>query len=367
MDIRKLSRGVGITATLAAVLMAPTSSWAAVKAQPTATTINIGYFANLTHAPALIAREQRLFEKYLGAGVTVKYTLFTVGTAEIEALKAGAIDVGYVGPAPAISGYLTTGGTGLNIVSGATSGGAKFIVKPSLIATPGKPTPAEIAALTGKNIADPGLAGTQDVALKKYLNNNKLWANGAPTVNVVPLANADTLTQFKLGNIDGAWVPEPWATRLIQEGSGRVFVDEASLWPGGSFPTTEVIARQPFLKQYPGSVKAVLQANLEAIAYLSKASNQTNAIKQVQSQLLKGTGKALADSVIQSAWPALKFSADPVAPGIRQNFLAASKFNLLPSGSSYSQIKGILNLSLVNQLRAASHKKPFTVPTSLKK
>jgi len=367
MSSRKATTAVTIAALAAAVIMAPASAQAAGKPLPTATTVNIGYFGNLTHAPALIARQQKLFEKYLGAGVEVKYTLFTVGTAEIEALKAGAIDVGYVGPAPAINGYLTTGGTALNIVSGATQGGAKFIVKPALIATEGKPTAAEIAALAGKNIADPGVGGTQDVALKNYLWSNKLWANGAPTANVVPLANADTLSQFKLGNIDGAWVPEPWATRLIQEGSGKVFIDEANLWKGGSFPTTEVIARQAFLKQYPGSVKAVLQANLEAIAFLNNPANKTEAINEVQADLLADTGKQLSDAVIQAAWPSLKYSADPGAPGIRQNYLNASKFNLLPAGSTFGQVKGILNLSLLNGLRAAQHKKPFTVPKSLKK
>ncbi|MEY4411448.1 MAG: hypothetical protein RLZ69_1022, partial [Actinomycetota bacterium] len=184
MNFRKLSVGVGLAALIAAAVMTPSSANAAAATAPT---VRIGYFANLTHAPALIARQQKLFEKYLGAGTKVQYTYFTVGTAEIEALKGGAIDIGYVGPSPAISGYTTTRGTVLNIVSGATSGGAVFVVKPGLIKTEGEPTKAEIAALAKKNIADPGLGGTQDVALRTYLVKNGLYSGGRSAVNIVPL------------------------------------------------------------------------------------------------------------------------------------------------------------------------------------
>lgn len=364
MKLRKLTIGVGVAALVAATVMAPTASNAASLA--TAKTVRIGYFANLTHGTAAIARQQKLFEKYLGAGVNIQYTYFTVGTAEIEAIKGGAIDVGFVGPSPAISGYTTTNGQLLNIVSGATTGGAVFVVKPGLIANPGSPTAAEIAALAGKNIADPGLGGTQDVALRKYLLDHNLYTSGTPKANIVPLANADTLTQFKLGKIDGAWVPEPWATRLVQEAKAKVFVNEATLWKNGQFPTTVVVARKQFLKQYPGSVQAVLKANLDAIKFLNDKANRANAINQIQAELLAGTGKSLSDAVINSAFDNVQFSADPIASSAVSSFESALYLKLLPSNAKVSQLKGLFNLTLLNQLLVANKQPAIVVPTEVK-
>jgi NitT/TauT family transport system substrate-binding protein len=365
----KVRKALTASAVIGA-LMVPTaasSAHAAGTALPklaTAPVIRVGYFANLTHGPALIAHQQKLFEKYLGK-TKVEYTLFTVGTAEIEALKGGAIDVGFVGPGPAISGYVTTQGSLLRIVGGSASGGAKFIVKPSLISSEGKPTTAEIADLEGKTIADPGIGGTQDIALRKYLKGHNLLNTLGTKVNITPLANADTLTQFKLGNIDGAWVPEPWATRLVQEGRGKVFIDEASLWPKGQFATTVIFAGQKFLKKYPGSVRAVLQANNEAIDYLNQPANQTEAINEVQAELLAATGKKLADPVIAAAWPNLKFTNDPQAASIKQNFIASVHVGVLPNVQTKS-LKKIFDLRLLNSLQTAAGKKAIAVPKDLK-
>lgn len=364
MKLRKLAIGVGVAALVAAAAMAPTASNAADL--PTAKAVRIGYFANLTHGPALIARQQKLFEKYLGAGVNIQYTYFTVGTAEIEALKGGAIDIGYVGPSPALSGYTTTRGSLLNIVSGATTGGAVFVVKPGLIATPGSPTKAEIAALAKKNIADPGLGGTQDVALRTYLVKNGLYTGGRSPVNIVPLANADALTQFKLGKIDGAWVPEPWATRLIQEGNAKVFVNEKTLWNDGQFPTTVVIAGKKFLNQYPGSVRAVLQANNDAIKFLSNSGNRQEAINEVQDELFAGTGKKLADKVIATAWDNLSFSPDPIGSAVLRGFQSAVYLKLLPTGTQTASLKGLFNLNILNGLLKADNQPLVTVPAEFK-
>lgn len=364
MKLQKLTIGAGIAALVAATLMAPSSANAANLAS--AKTVRIGYFANLTHGTAAIARQQKLFEKYLGAGVNVQYTYFTVGTAEIEALKGGAIDVGFVGPSPAISGYTTTHGQLLNIVSGATTGGAVFVVKPSLITKEGAPSKAEISALAGKNLADPGLGGTQDVALRKYLLDNGLYTSGTPKANIIPLANADTLSQFKLGKIDGAWVPEPWATRLVQEAKAKVFLNEATLWKDGKFPTTVVVARKQFLQQYPGSVQAVLKANLDAIAFLNDKANRTNAINQIQAELLAGTGKSLSDGVIGSAFDNVQFSADPIASSAVTSFESALYLKLLPAGSKVSQLKGLFNLTLLNQLLLANKQPVIAVPSEVK-
>lgn len=358
---------IALVSAIAAALLAPTAANAAGSNLAKAPVIRIGYFANLTHGTALIARQQKLFEKYLGSGTQVQYTYFTVGTAEIEALKGGAIDVGYVGPSPAISGYTTTHGQLLNIVSGATIGGAEFIVSNKYApATAGAPTKAEIAKLAGANIADPGLGGTQDVALRKYLLDNALATPSGSKVTITPLANADTLTQFKAGKIDGAWVPEPWATRLVQEGKGKLFVNEASLWKNGQFPTTVIVARKAFLAKFPGSVQAVLQANNEATDFVNKPANRTDAINQIQAELLAGTGKNLSDPIIQTAFSNVSFSADPVATSALSSFESAVLLKLLPTGAKVALLKGLFNLTLENQLLKAAGQPQITIPTEFK-
>lgn len=326
--------------------------------------IRIGYFANLTHAPALIAKHQRLFQKYLGK-TRVEFTIFSVGTAEIEALKGGAIDVGFIGPGPAINGFVTTQGTLLRVVGGATSGGAKFIVKPNLITTAGQPTPLEISKLRGKTIADPGLGGTQDIALRKFLRDHQLLNAAASKVSITPMANADTLAQFQLGKIDGAWVPEPWATRLVQEGKGKVFVDEASLWPHGKFATTVIFAGQKFLQQYPGSVRAVLRANNAAIDYLTDSAHHRSAVNQVQAELLASTGKKLDSAVIETAWPNLDFTNNPLPSTVKRIFRASMQVGTLPSYYS-KNLQHLFDLRLLNALQRAAGSKPVTVPQDLK-
>lgn len=368
MSLRKLGRFAAL-ATLIAALVVPASAASAASLPKLATTktVRIGYFANITHAPALIAKQKQLFEKYLGASVKIEYTVFTAGPSAIEAMKGRALDITYIGPNPSIAGFTTTDGQLLNVVSGATSGGAKFIVKAALApATEGKPTAAEIAALKGKTFASPQLGGTQDVALRNYLRKNSIGFNGGDSGAVIsPSENATTLSLFKSGQIDGAWVPEPWASRLILEGGGKVFVDEASLWKGGKFVTTQIVASKSFLKSYPGTVRAVLRANNEAIKFLSNPANKQASIDLVQAELYAQTGKKLTDDVINAAWPSLTFTQDPLGTTLAANFVAAVKVGQLV-GYIPDDLRGIYDLRLLNSLRTFAKQKQISLPDSVK-
>src|SRR6266702_8620999 len=175
-------------------------------------TVNLGYFPNLTHAVALVGVERGTFQNALGPNVKLVTKTFNAGPALIEALFAGDIDIGYVGPSPAINGYVKSHGEALRIIAGAASGGAEFIVRPGAnIKSP--------SDLNGKKLATPQLGGTQDVSLRYYLQQHGLKpADKGGTVQIVPTDNPNILTLFKQARIDGAWVPEPWATRLIVEG-----------------------------------------------------------------------------------------------------------------------------------------------------
>ena len=350
-----LTVGIGTSQALAAPTPSPTptptASTATLPKLPTAPKVRIGFFANLTHAPALVAQQLRLFEQNLNReGTQVEYVLFNAGPAVIEAMKGGAIDVAYIGPNPSITGYNSTNGTLLKVVSGATSGGAYLVVKPGI---------NTVADLRGKKIATPQLGNTQDVALRSWLKTQGLQTTvaGGGDVTVIPTENAQSLTLFKRGDIDGAWVPEPWASRLVLEAGAKVLLDEKTLWPpSGQYVTTNIIASQPFLNQYPGTVRSILQANNTAIRYI--AANVLKSKDIVQEQITKWTGKPLPDAVINRSWGNVRFTWDPLPLTLKQGADDAISVGLLSLGSK--GLSGIYDLRLLNSVLKASKARTVT-------
>ncbi len=228
-----------------------------------AVTLRLGYFPNVTHAPAVLGVETGLFEEALGDSVELELQTFNSGTEVIEAIFSDALDASFIGPNPAINGYARSGGEALRIVSGTTSGGASLVVREGIDA------PADLA---GTTLATPSLGNTQDVALRAWLKEEGFATDtsGGGDVSITPQENADTLAAFQSGALDGAWVPEPWATRLVEEGGGHVLVNEADLWPDGRFVTTHLIVAKGFLDDHPDVVR-------DLITGLGQAIDETNA------------------------------------------------------------------------------------------
>jgi NitT/TauT family transport system substrate-binding protein len=202
----------------------------------------------------VIGVEDGTFAEALGDGVDLEVVTFGSGTEAIEALFSGAIDASFIGPNPAINGFAKSDGEALRIVAGTTSGGR--IARGAR----GIDGPEDLA---GTTLATPSLGNTQDVALRAWLADEGLQTDttGGGDVSIRPQENADTLTAFQTGAIDGAWVPEPWATRLVLEGQGTVLVDEADLWPDGRFVTTHLIVDTEYLESQPANVRALSRAS----------------------------------------------------------------------------------------------------------
>jgi NitT/TauT family transport system substrate-binding protein len=304
-------------------------------------TLRLGYFANVTHATPLVGVSEGLYEEALGENVTLETAIFNAGPAEIEALFAEAIDAGYIGPNPAVNGFVQSNGEALRIVSGATSGGAFLVVKPGITSA---------ADLAGKVLATPSLGNTQDVALRAYLKENGLNADtsGGGDVSIRPQENAATLDAFKAGDIDGAWVPEPWATRLVIEGGGEVLVDEADLWPEGRFTTTVLIVSTSFLEDHPDVVKHLIEGHIATEEFID--ANEAEAQTIVNDQIEAITDKRMNDEVLSSAWPHLEFTNDPVASSVLQSATDAADVGLLPE---VPDITDLFDLTLLNEVLAA--------------
>jgi NitT/TauT family transport system substrate-binding protein len=308
-------------------------------------TLRLGYFPNITHATALVGVESGLFKEALGAGVTLEVSSFNAGGAASEALLNGAIDATYIGPNPAINAFAQSQGAAIRIIAGATSGGAYLVVKPEI---------ASVADLRGKKLATPQLGNTQDLALRTWLADNGLATDkqGGGDVSVLPQENAQTLETFTSGQIDGAWVPEPWATRLVQEGGGKVLLDEKTLWPEGKYVTTHLIVRTDYLEAHPDIVKALLAGHLAANDLVN--ADPAKAQQLTNQGIQKITGKTIADKVIIAAWPNLTFTVDPIASSLKGSADHATKVDLLDP----IDLTGIYDLDPLNELLTLAGKPP---------
>lgn len=303
-------------------------------------TLRLGYFANLTHALPILGVKDGEFQQALGS-TQLDTQVFNAGPAAIEALNAGAIDAAFVGPNPAINGWTQSQGTSLKIIAGATSGGAEFVVKPGITADPN--------SLKGKTFATPQLGNTQDVALRYWLKGKGLSApkEGGGDVNIVPQDNSQTLDLFKQGKIDGGWLPEPWASRLVQEAGGQVLVNEASLWPKGQFVTTHLIVSQNYLSSHPDQVKGLLQGVVNTLNTIK--ANPEQAKQTVNATLKDLTGKALDDTVLTRAWDNLEITVDPIASSLQADLDHAVAVGI----SQPASLNGIYDLSILNSILRA--------------
>jgi NitT/TauT family transport system substrate-binding protein len=338
-------------ATMAAVLLvgpacgAAASSPAAQPAQRQHVNLRLGFYANLTHATALIGVHNGIFSQSLGPDVTLTTTVFNAGPDAVTALLSNSIDASYVGPNPAINAFTQSHGQAVRVISGATSGGAALIVKPTIS------SPAD---LKGRTLATPQLGNTQDVALRYWLTEKglKTTPEGGGDVSIHPQDNATTLQAFRAGQIDGAWLPEPWATRLVLEGGGKVLVDERDLWTrtGGRFATTLLVVRTDYLRQHPDVVRRLLDGQVAADQLVNSQSDQAQ--KAANDEIAQITGRPLSDTVVATAWRNLTFTDDPIASSLQDSADHAQKVGLLPSVN----LKGVFDLGLLNQALAARGK-----------
>src|SRR5882724_4543997 len=275
--------------------------------------VRVGYFPNLTHAVAIAGLAEGSFARALGSAVSIDTKVFNAGPAEIEALFAGEIDIGYIGPGPAITGFVRSKGKALRVVAGAATGGASLVVR-------GDSGIADAKGLAGKKLASPQIGNTQDVALRTYLRASGLQTSDkGGTVTVLPVANPDIVTLFGRKELDGAWVPEPWASILRRQGGGKELVDERSLWPGGKFPTTVVVVSSRFLASHRALVAAFLGGQRDAIRWL--AAHPVEAKTVVNGAIGRLTTREMPAQVLDEAWRRLTFS-DELAP---QNFAKLAK------------------------------------------
>ena len=363
---------------LKVVIMTPGKLAAGQDTDSRSNVLRLGYFPNLNHAQVIIGLANGHFQKALSENstssgnedISIKEYVFSAGPSVIEALYAGQIDVAYVGPNPAINGYLASNGEGIRIISGSASGGAVFVVRNDTAIQ-------STSDFGGKKFASPQLGNTQDVALRKYLiqNGYETVENGG-NVTVVPVKPSDILTLMLKKEIDGAWVPEPWGARLVKEANGKIFVDERELWsPGGKFVTTNIIVRSDYLKNNPETIKKLINAHIDETIWINDTlqnlrdgnvngasgnkENQSNDeldnggveafIHSFNDGLKRITGNTVPEDELSDALRRLEFTYDPMEQSLFRMADDAYDLGLIGRGNE-PDLTNIYDLGLLKQV-----------------
>ncbi|WP_433687139.1 ABC transporter substrate-binding protein [Micromonospora carbonacea] len=298
--------------------------------------LRLGYFPNITHAPAVVGVEKGIFAEKLGGDVKLETKTFNAGPAAIEAIFSGALDATYIGPNPTVNAFSKSKGEAVRVISGAASGGVALVVKPEI---------TSVEQLRGKKIATPQLGNTQDVALRYWLREKGLTATkeGGGDVRVVPQENAQTVETFSSGAIDGAWVPEPFVSRLVNAG-GKVLVDERDLWPDKKFVITNLIVSTKFLKAHPDVVKKLVEGQVAANEFVNTRPDESQ--QAISDHIGKITGKPLDVKLIKQAWPTLEFTNDPIASSLKAGLDHAVAVELTQPVS----LDGLYDLKYLNEV-----------------
>lgn len=262
--------------------------------------VSIGYFNNVTHPQPLYMKSERLLENAYGDNAEVSWTAFNAGPAEVEALFAGDIDIGYIGPVPAISANVKSKGD-VQILSGATKGGAILIKRKGSDIN-------SVKDLAGKKVAIPQLGNTQHLGLLNLLSENGLkpvTEGGDVTISAV--ANADVANTMSRGDIDAAFVPEPWGATLLEQGA-ELLLDYDEVYMEGNYDVAVVVVRKEFQEEHPDLVEKFLEQHKKATKVIN--DEQAKALTIINKEIDKATGKSLSDKIIQEAFTRIGVSTE---------------------------------------------------------
>jgi len=269
--------------------------------------IRVAFFPNIGHAVPIVGYESGIFADGLGNKTLIETKIFDSGPQVVESIFANSIDLAYVGPGPAINGFLKSD-HGMKILSGAASGGASFVVHPN----------SEINSVedfSGKKIAAPQIGNTQDVSLRHYLLENGLKpAQKGGSVIIFNIANPDIYTLFVKGDIDAAWVPEPWATIFVQELDGKRLFYEEDIWPNKQFASVLLIGRTDYIEKHPEIIQNWIESHDKTVKWINTNQNKSELI--FNEFMKKTLGESLPEAIVSESLSNLEITSDPIPESI---------------------------------------------------
>ena len=218
--------------------------------------IRIGYLQSDIHQLACwVAMEKGFYEKN-GANTQVA-GIFKAGPEEMSAFAAGALDMGYVGEAPATTAVANRVAKATVLAQVNTEGSAIMVKKGSSILKP--------ADLAGKTIAIPGHSTVQDFLLQKALRKFKV---DPKKVSIIVLKPPEMIGALKTDQIDGFIAWEPYPAKAQTMGVGQVLLTSNQIWK--NHPCCVLIADDGFRKLRPSHVEGMVKAHVEATDFIHK-------------------------------------------------------------------------------------------------
>ncbi len=303
--------------------------------------IRVAFFPSIGHIIPIVGLEEKIFEKGIGEEKQIETKLFDSGPQVIESIFSGSIDIAYVGPGPIINGFLKSDGKDIKILSGAASGGASFIIQPNSGLE-------SLENFDGKRIASPQISNSQDVSLRHYLESHGLKSvEKGGTVFVLNISNPDIYTLFAKGDIDGAWVPEPWATILVQELDGIRLFNEEKLWPDEEFASVLLVVRTKYLENNPETVQKWVESHEKTVTWINSNPNKSKSL--FSNFLIDYMGKSLPTKIIDESFSNISITSDPIKNSViifaeradSLGYLGRSGYNL--DGIFYNAVLNVNN------------------------
>ena len=301
--------------------------------------VSIGYFPNLTHMATIVALENNYFAEEFGEDIEITTKTFSNGGLFMEAMSTKAIDVGTVGPGPALNYYVKN--PKYHIISGAANGGAVLVSSEHSNIN-------ELADLDGKKVAIPVIGSTQDVMLRKALQDVNLAAttNGG-TVEFFAAAPADTATLFVQESIDAAATQEPWGYILETQAKGKLLLDWESFAWGKESTNTVVTASDRFMEN-EDFVNAYLRAHVKSVEFIKSNPEESQAL--VIKHIKDLTGKEIDKEEIEVAFSRMEVTTS-VNGDVLQEMIDISV------EADYAKSNDIEGLLQLDQLKAIETEK----------
>ncbi len=298
--------------------------------------VKIGYFPNLTHVATIIALENDYFKESFGEDVEIETKTVNNGGLFMEAMATGAIDVGTVGPGPLLNHYVKD--PNYFIISGAVNGGAVLVgSKHSNIDS--------LADLDGKKIAIPVIGSTQDVMLRKSLNEVGLkpTTNGG-TVELFPAAPADTATLFHQESVDGTATQEPWGYILESQADGELILNwDEFAW--GKDSTNTVVAATKDFKDNTAHTENYLKAHIKAVEFIK--DNPEEAQNLVIEHIKDLTSKEIDKEELEVAFERLEVTTYVNEEVVQEMADISKEAEYVDS----NDIDGLIDLTSLNKLK----------------
>ncbi|RKQ35688.1 ABC transporter substrate-binding protein [Oceanobacillus halophilus] len=276
--------------------------------------VTIGYFPNINHVAGMVAEEKDLYSETFPDGTTVNYQYFPDGSSFMTALAAGEIEGGLVGPGPAMNHF--TSGSKINVIAGGSTGGTVIMAR----------NDAEIETpedLVGKTFISPRVGCTHDVQFETLMSEvyDMTSDRTGGEMKHVTGEPATYHSMFVSGKIDAATVPEPWASVIEEEGSGKVLIDTPDVAYGETLPAAVFVTSQDLAENNPELVQSIVDGHKKATDFINENPEEAKSIAGAKIEEI--TGQGLSASVIDNAWNRINFTYE-VDGDVLQEFATSS-------------------------------------------